>query len=354
MATAVSPASAGWLRSLQFDLTFILGITMLALISGAIVLADPGLFPFVLFLDLWLLGYHHVFSTYSRIAFDAKSFEDNKFLIVVLPILVAVAVGVALLFIGTWTLVTVYLYWQWWHYTRQSYGISRIYMRKSGVEPKDDRLTTAVIYAFPVWGILYRSYQAPAEFLFLELKTLPVPYWLVVAAAVIACGLLIAWMVQQVTRLRASTTGIAHGLYVLTHVGIFSVAYVAIAEINYGWLVLNIWHNAQYILLVWFYNNNRFKRGVEKDHWLISTLSQHRNKVYYFAFCLGISTVFYWLLSNFLNAMSTTIAVSSAVTILTAYQIINFHHYIVDSQIWKVRKPIMKKNLGLQTANNEG
>ena len=174
------------------------------------------------------------------------------------------------------------------------------------------------------------------------------------AAAVIACGLLIAWMVQQVTRLRASTTGIAHGLYVLTHVGIFSVAYVAIAEINYGWLVLNIWHNAQYILLVWFYNNNRFKRGVEKDHWLISTLSQHRNKVYYFAFCLGISTVFYWLLSNFLNAMSTSIAVSSAVTILTAYQIINFHHYIVDSQIWKVRKPIMKKNLGLQTANNEG
>ena len=33
---------------------------------------------------------------------------------------------------------------------------------------------------------------------------------------------------------------------------------------------------------------------------------------------------------------------------IVLYQIINFHHYIVDATIWKVRKAPMRKTLGLQ------
>jgi hypothetical protein len=348
MEVSVAPAPASWLRNPQFDLVFIVGVPALALGSGILVISDPGLFPIVLFLDLWLLGYHHVISTYSRIAFDAKSFEDNKFLVVVLPVIVAVCVGTALLLIGMWTLVSVYLYWQWWHYTRQSYGISRIYARKSGVDVSKDQLTTALVYTVPTVGILYRSYQAPAEFLFLELKTFPVPYWMVFAVGLAAGIIFVAWIAQQVRRAITGNLRGVHVLYVLSHVAIFSIGYLAVTEINYGWLILNIWHNAQYILLVWFYNNNRFKNGIDNEHWLISQLSQRRNVVYYFAFSLGISTILYWVLSNFLTLISTSLVVSSAVTILTVYQIINFHHYIVDSRIWKVRKPILKQNLGLE------
>jgi hypothetical protein len=32
---------------------------------------------------------------------------------------------------------------------------------------------------------------------------------------------------------------------------------------------------------------------------------------------------------------------------LIVYQTINFHHYIVDGIIWKVRKPRVRENLGL-------
>jgi hypothetical protein len=34
---------------------------------------------------------------------------------------------------------------------------------------------------------------------------------------------------------------------------------------------------------------------------------------------------------------------------IVLYQIVNFHHYIVDSSIWKVRKPKMQETLGLQS-----
>jgi hypothetical protein len=32
---------------------------------------------------------------------------------------------------------------------------------------------------------------------------------------------------------------------------------------------------------------------------------------------------------------------------LVFYQTLNFHHYIVDGRIWKMRKPALQKTLGL-------
>ena len=58
---------AGWLRNRSFDLGFILGIAGIALLSGAVVVAQQGLFGLVLFLDLWLLGSHHVVAPYPRL-----------------------------------------------------------------------------------------------------------------------------------------------------------------------------------------------------------------------------------------------------------------------------------------------
>ena len=37
----------------------------------------------------------------------------------------------AVLLFGSWFLATAYLYWQWFHYARQSYGIERAYRRKA-------------------------------------------------------------------------------------------------------------------------------------------------------------------------------------------------------------------------------
>ena len=72
----------GWLRSPPFDLTLIVGVAVLALASGAVVVAKPSLFPLILFLDLWFLGYQHVIATFTRLSFDTDSFRQNKFLVI--------------------------------------------------------------------------------------------------------------------------------------------------------------------------------------------------------------------------------------------------------------------------------
>ncbi len=78
-----------------------------------------------------------------------------------------------------------------------------------------------------------------------------------------------------------------------THFLMFFVGYIVIDDISAGWLTVNIWHNAQYILFVWMFNNNRFKGGIEPQAKFLSYISQTRNYWIYFLVCVGLSTTIY-------------------------------------------------------------
>ena len=348
-SATLSSYSFGWLRSASFDLSYIFGIAAIALLTGAIVVTQPRLFPAIIFLDLWLLGYHHVISTFTRLAFDRDSFREHRFLVIGLPPLVLIGVILLWLVIGAWVLPTLYLYWQWFHYTRQSYGIARIYKRKGNLAAiADDRLTQGMLYLIPLWGILYRSYQSPEKFLWMPVKTLPVPFLLVAIVGVVSVVTIAWWSVRQLRAFAQGQLLFAHTLYVLSHTIIFVTGYILIPDINHGWLVVNIWHNAQYILLVWMFNNNRFKSGVDARHRFLSRISQRQKPTLYFGVCLSISTAIYLALALILTKASTMFAFAAAAPlVLIAYQAINFHHYIVDALIWKVRKKALKQNLGV-------
>src|SRR5689334_8750132 len=120
-SVAINTRQMGWLRGLSFDAIYILGILAAALVSGWFVITNPGLFPAIFVLNAWLLGYHHVVSTFTRITFDKESLGEHRFLVVWLPLIMLAGVVVAWAIFGSWVLTTTYLYWQWWHYTRQSY-----------------------------------------------------------------------------------------------------------------------------------------------------------------------------------------------------------------------------------------
>lgn len=346
LQTMVQPA--GWLRSRSFDLWFIVGIAAIALLSGAVVVARPALFGLVLFLDLWLLGYHHVVSTYTRLCFDRDSFISHRFLLVGLPPMVlAATVGLAV-GIGPWTLATIYFYWQWFHYTRQSWGISQGYRRKAGaLVTEGERLSKLTFYLLPLWGILHRSHQAPATFLGLELKTLPVPGLLVDVVGAAALLTLAWWLAGRAAAWWRGQLPLAHTLFMLSHFAIFYVGYILIDPVDHGWLVLNVWHNAQYVAFVWLFNTNRFKTGVDPKARFLSMISQPDRKALYFATCFAISTLLYvaiWLSIDTVKGHFETLLLPLA---LIVYQTINFHHYIVDALIWKLRRKPIQQTLGV-------
>jgi hypothetical protein len=317
--------SMGWLRNPQFDFTLIVVVASWALAAGAAIVVEPSLFWPILFLDVWLLGYTHVVSTFTRLAFDRESFRQHRLLLVPLPIVVAAFTIAVALIVGEWLVATVYLYAQWFHYTRQSYGISRMYLRKAGAVPASrDFVLDGVIYGLPLWGILSRSHQQPDSFLSLPIYTFPVPSALLYVVGTVATVSVLLWGARELQAFGRRRPD-------ASHIAIFSAGYLLIADINTGWLVLNIWHNLQYVLIVWMFNANRFEKGVEPQRRFLSTISQPRNVVLYTGVCWALGTALYFNIDGVLGLFSHSVLPLS----LLAYMTINFHHYVVDAIIWR-------------------
>jgi hypothetical protein len=59
--------------------------------------------------------------------------------------------------------------------------------------------------------------------------------------------------------------------------------------------------------------------------------------------CVAITGSVYWVI---LGTLSTFFFAGLSATIVV-YQVVNFHHYVVDAIVWKVRKPAISKTLGL-------
>lgn len=346
-ANAPTLADSGWLRDSQFDVLFIAGLALLGIGAALFVAVDPVLlFPIVFAADLWLLGYHHVISTFTRLAMDPDVRKDHPILLYVMPFVVFAACGAAVAGLGLWVMGTVYLYWQWWHYTRQSWGVAQAYRRKAGgMVSEPEWMLKLVHYGLPTWGILYRSATAPDTFLGLPLKTIPVPTVIVAVSAAVALGGLLLFTVSRARMLLQGGLPIAHTLYMITHFAVFACAYLFIDNITVGWLVVNVWHNAQYIAFVWMFNTKQHAKPGATEL-LIGRLSQPGAGLRYLGFCLLLTTVVYVPLQLATNA-ALTAGVASMVFV---YSAINFHHYIVDSYIWKLRKPRMQRTLGLASA----
>lgn len=176
-ATARWGYEAGWLSGLRFDTIFIVGVLALALMSGTIVLMRPDLLMAVVFLDLWFLGYHHVISTYTKLAGTPADRQENKFLIYHLPFLVVAGVALLAYTLGVWSIITIYFFWQWYHYVRQSYGVTSFYKRKAKNPIEENYyVVLATLWCVPITGVLYRCSQGWDQFLHMPVWMPPVPY----------------------------------------------------------------------------------------------------------------------------------------------------------------------------------
>lgn len=329
------------MRDRQFDSWFILLPMFLGIISASICIWQPKLFFPILMLDFWLLAYHHVIASYTRIAFDIENIKSNRFLVFGLPIFVFAGVVGFYSSLGIWILVTISFYWQWYHYTRQSYGIACYYIaqEKKDNNPLLHHINTLALYSLPVTGILYRSWQAPETFIFLKLWVIPVAYEIVTISALLSV-VFITMQIYSWSKLYLSKElNGGYVMYMLSHYSMFIFGHFLIDDINFGWLAMNVWHNMQYIIFVWLKNNQAYSSGVDYKHWLISKISQNGKIFSYIIVCLAITLCIYAPLYYLTEKAQegTSIAVAFIVFIT-----INFHHYIVDSVIWK-RKVVKVK-----------
>ena len=326
-----------YIRSREFDTTLLAAPIGAGLVTALAVTADPRLYPFLLVADLWLLGYHHVIATYTRLAFDTQSLRRNRFLAVDLLVIVTVVTLLVAMLAGAWVIATAFLYLQWFHYMRQGYGIARMYYRatpEGRVAGSRDLTADLAIYLVPIYGIAARSATMGDRFLGLPVKSIVLPDPIIMLLGVAAAAAVIAWMARSARAALNDTLDVRYTAFVASHILIFLVAYVFMANVNNGWLAINVWHNFQYVLVVWMSNARRYAGGIDPTARFLSRLSQPGRVKMYFACCLAITTFVYLALDRF---TALVLGGSLAITI-GIYMGINFHHYIVDALIWKRRR----------------
>lgn len=336
-ALSVTTTSRTYIRSEEFDTTLLVAPALAGLVAAAIVSANQRLYPWLLVADLWLLGYHHVIATYTRLAFDGQSLRRNRFLAIDLLLVVTGLTLVVAMTAGAWVIASAFLYLQWFHYMRQGYGIARMYYRatpQGANSSARDWAADLVIYLVPIYAIAARSSTMGQEFLSMPVRAIVLPDGVVTGLAILAAVATSVWIARTARAAMSDTIDIAYTGFVVSHAAIFLMAYVVIPDVNTGWLCINVWHNFQYVMVVWMVNAKRYQGGVDPAARLLSRISQPGKVALYFATCLGITTIVYAILNLFTAVLlGGTLAVTVGV-----YMGINFHHYIVDALIWKRRR----------------
>jgi hypothetical protein len=331
---AVYARTPTYIRSSSFDSTLVAAPLCAAFVAATFAVANPRWYPFVLLADVWFLGYHHIVATYTRLTFNRESLRQNHFLAVELLILIMAAVAVLALTGGAWIIATLYLYLQWFHYMRQSYGIARMYYRatpRGQLPGVKDRVTDGVIYLLPIYGIAKRSATMGTEFLGLPAKPLVLPHVVLMVLGVMGAAAVTVWAGRIAFEFLRGELNRHYAAFVASHIVIFVLAYLVIDDVNAGWVAINVWHNLQYVLVVWMVNAKRFAGGVDPKARLLSTISQPGRAFAYFATTLAMSTFVYLNL----NQLTTWFLGGSLAATLGVYMGINFHHYLVDAMIWK-------------------
>jgi hypothetical protein len=324
----------------RYDVVFIFGTFALALTLGALASISASMLMAVVFLDVWLFANPHIIATYTRIGSNKADVKKHWFLIFILPALVLVAVAVIAVAYEVAGLFTFYLFAQTYHVSRQSFGIARAYKRLAPQPFLQDRLSQGLIYLFPLWGLLNWCAQDSAVFLGYPISLPVVSPVLVNTIGGIAVVAAVWWVLRQYRKAPSDGSSQRHDWFLVSHVCIFAVAYLWVNDLTLGWLMVNIWHNFQYLLFVW--SRNRKQEALSPDH--VNSVAPSafmptrlvlpwKSASKYAAFCLLAGAAFYEVLDVFGRQLLWL----GLPTVLILHFTINFHHYLVDGVIWKRR-----------------
>lgn len=314
-----------------FDGLFIFGTAGVALVLGALAMISPAMFVAVVLVDIWLFASPHVIATYTRIGSGKAQVKKHWFLIFGLPPIVLVLVTMVALAYELGGLFTLYFIAQTYHVTRQSFGIARAYRRADPRAAGPDRLSESLIYLFPLWGLMHRCTTAPDSFYGYPIYLPPVDAALTGATGIAAICVCAWWGYRQVRLALAGRLNVGHSLFVASHLLVTAVAYLWITDITSGWLVLNIWHNLQYLQFVWLQNVRRDAHGPVAMQDLQRLVKPLKSAGKYLAVCLVLGALMYQVLS----VAGRQLVWLGLPTVFILHFTVNFHHYLVDGVIWK-------------------
>ncbi|MFZ5471704.1 MAG: hypothetical protein ACOZIN_19935 [Myxococcota bacterium] len=289
----------------------------------------------------------HLVSTWSRVYFDRREWRRRPFHLLVVPAVIALLVVAVVHFggrEGSRALNSILLYWATWHFVAQSWGILRIYQRRSG-EPENSlamRLEKPLLFLFVAWCLLHRLHTGPRMLFGTEVHHLPLPRAVVDGLLGPFLFLFFLYLVQRLRQWRApwaQGAWLRAGFLGCSFLG-FAVPFLFIkTDDTTAFAAAAGWHGLQYLGIVRLYHRNAWKGGVHPDAPVVSWLSQPGwgRLVLYAAFLLALAGSGYLFIYTgaLLTAGSRWDVYTWGAVVWLSF---TFGHYYMDGVIWKLSK----------------
>jgi Flp pilus assembly protein TadD len=291
------------------------------------------------------MGHH--FPGLLRAYGDRALFERFRTRFLLAPVFLLTVAGL-FGYLGLSGVLVIAFFWGVWHALMQTYGFVRIYDSKKGSYSlrtcRLDFVMCVVWFGLVVlWsptrlpdvlGLLYKSGIPPIPGSILDvLRT----GWAALAAVATALFLLNLGLLWRHGR----KTNLVKVLLMATSFGFFWYANVAVSNILLGIALFEIFHDVQYLSIVWLFNRNR----VKKDRTLPGfTRFLFRQSPALLGLYVGL--VFGYGALNLIPRGIPDDAIKDTIMgLLTASGLLHFYY---DGFIWKVRESGVRQSLGLK------
>jgi hypothetical protein len=296
------------------------------MLTAAILLARPLTFAQVLAIDAAALGFGHVVATYLQLSVMPLTSRQRRILAGYgLPFTLLVVLA-AFATLPLHLVTTAYVLWSVAHTCRQAYGIDRLYRRVTG-----EVITGSATYSalLGVAGLLFLASLANGWYLSLPVFDVPV-----IADGHLRAAGTIAWLGAAAAMWTQPLTGVA-ARFRWSQLAVFGVGYALMPNLPFAWIVVNVWHNCQYLVIV---RNAMAKAARAAEPPKAAALALPMRGLLVIGLCLGLGVVAYQLIAVMM-LMTWWTALGPAFAIYIA---VNVHHYVVDGLIWKRRSPTLE------------
>ncbi|HVR84856.1 MAG TPA: hypothetical protein VMU54_11135 [Planctomycetota bacterium] len=375
MSEAVA-APDPWIVGRRYDLLWFFGGAAASL--GVLALHFVARVPIVILYWTWLLGFDgpHIAAAFTRTYADRDEWRIRRRILVRSLLLFATGPGALLLNLATGSpepfqlFLGIATFYGYYHVVRQHYGFLALYKARSrDTDPVDFQVDRAFLYVTCWAPYVYFLFTHPRARALLRLPPGgPAALWekaavlliLVVWGAAVAAFLLrlAARFPERIRR--------PHVPYLLILASLYGVAYVVVARFEPVYaqsrgpdqdflllsIIVTIFHNVQYLGLVWFHNRNRYGHAGGDPG---PARAINRSPARFLLACLSFSVVVYSLSAaatgvfpGFQLLLETRIGPFTANQIgLCLWWGIGLNHYYLDQKIWRIKGDAeLKRNLG--------
>lgn len=369
-------APGPWIVGPRYDLLWFFGGAVASL--GVLALHFGARVPIVALYWTWLLGFDgpHIAAAFTRTYADRDEWRARGRVLVLSLLLFAIGPAFLLLNLATGSpepfqiFLGIATFYGYYHVVRQHYGFLALYKaRTREADRVDFEIDRAFVYVTCWAPYVYFLLTHPRARVLLRLPPGgPASPWekaAVYLTLAVWAAAVVAFLIRLAARF-ARRIRTPHAAYLLTVASLYGAAYVVVARYEPVYaesrgpdqdflllsIVVTIFHNIQYLGLVWFHNRNRYGRA-EGDPGPARQIN--RSPATYLLACLAFSAVVYSLSAGATGVFpGFQLFLETPVGPFTANQLglcvwwgIGFNHYYLDQKIWRIRGDAeLKRNLG--------